>query len=73
MEDSFQITGRAGDKESLPVTIRVLIQSINDQPPIVVNNTGLELWEGSSAIITPSHLGKKLKRIFFRLFFEFLI
>ena len=40
------------NKESLPSTIHVIIDPINDEKPYVVNNTGLELWEGSSAVIT---------------------
>lgn len=55
--DSFEVVGRAGEKDSVPAKIRVVIQAINDQPPVVVNNTGLELWEGSSAIIAPTNLG----------------
>ena len=54
VRDWLTIVVRANsiNKESLPATIHVLIDPINDEKPYVVNNTGLELWEGSSAIIT---------------------
>ncbi|XP_054159667.1 chondroitin sulfate proteoglycan 4-like [Oppia nitens] len=44
------------NKESLPSTIHVSIDPINDETPHVVNNTGLELWEGTSAVLTNTHL-----------------
>ncbi len=44
------------NKESLPSTIHVIIEPINDETPHVVNNTGLELWEGTSSLITNVHL-----------------
>jgi hypothetical protein len=52
------VRGIAGDKESVPAVVRVLVTSVNDEPPHIVNNTGLILWEGSTAVITPAHLGK---------------
>ena len=52
--------GIAGDKESVPAVVRVLVTPVNDEPPHIVNNTGLILWEGSTAVITPTHLGKSV-------------
>jgi hypothetical protein len=52
------IRGIAGDKESVPAVVRVLVTPVNDEPPHIANNTGLILWEGSTAIITSTHLGK---------------
>jgi hypothetical protein len=55
--DQFLVRGIAGDKESVPAVVRILVNPVNDEPPHIVNNTGLVLWEGSTAIITPTHLG----------------
>ena len=52
--------GIAGDKESVPAVVRVLVTPVNDEPPHIVNNTGLVIWEGSTAVITPTHLGKSV-------------
>lgn len=58
--DQFVVRGIAGDKESVPAVVRVLVTPVNDEPPHIVNNTGLILWEGSIAVITPTHLGKSV-------------
>lgn len=57
-EEVFSVVGKAGDKESLPARVRVSINLVNDQLPVVINNTMLRLWRGGSQIITPSHFGK---------------
>lgn len=44
------------EKESLPSTIHISIEPVNDETPNVVNNTGLELWEGTNKVITNTHL-----------------
>ncbi|XP_013781378.1 chondroitin sulfate proteoglycan 4-like, partial [Limulus polyphemus] len=56
--DWFTIVGRAADlsKESAPSTIHARVTPLNDEVPYLVNNTGLEVWEGSSAPITSRHL-----------------
>ncbi|XP_076354877.1 chondroitin sulfate proteoglycan 4-like [Tachypleus tridentatus] len=56
--DWFTVVGRPADlsKESAPSTIHVRVTPINDEVPYLVNNTGLEVWEGSSAPITSRHL-----------------
>jgi hypothetical protein len=56
--DQFAVRGIAGDKESVPAVVRVLVTPVNDEPPHIANNTGLILWEGSTAIITSTHLGE---------------
>jgi hypothetical protein len=58
LEDQFMVRGVAGDKESVPAVVRVLVTPVNDEPPHIANNTGLILWEGSTAIITSTHLGE---------------
>ncbi|XP_069672310.1 chondroitin sulfate proteoglycan 4 [Periplaneta americana] len=54
--DQFVVRGVAGDKESVPATVRVLVTPVNDEPPHIANNTGLTLWEGATAVITSVHL-----------------
>lgn len=56
--DQFMVRVIASDKESVPAVVRVLVTPVNDEPPHIANNTGLILWEGSTAIITYTHLGK---------------
>jgi hypothetical protein len=56
--DQFTVHGIAGDKESVPALVRVLVTPVNDEPPHIANNSGLVLWEGSTAVITSTHLGE---------------
>lgn len=44
-EDSFTLTASAYeiDRRSLPVTISVTVIPVNDEPPILTRNTGLEV------------------------------
>ncbi|KAM4734316.1 chondroitin sulfate proteoglycan 4 [Anableps anableps] len=44
------------ERRSLPVTISVTIIPVNDEPPMVTRNTGLEVLAGEQAIITASML-----------------
>ncbi|XP_067134539.1 LOW QUALITY PROTEIN: chondroitin sulfate proteoglycan 4-like [Centruroides vittatus] len=43
-------------KESAPSTIHVTVELVNDEAPHVVNNTGLEVWEGAVTVISNRHL-----------------
>lgn len=52
------MVAKAGEKESLPAKVRIGIVSVNDELPVIVNNTGLTLWQGGSYVLTSSHLGK---------------
>ena len=56
--DWFTVVARSDslDKESLPATIHIIIQSVNDNAPRIVNNTELFIWANSSAQITNLHL-----------------
>lgn len=56
-EDEFVVIGKVGEKESVPAKVTIIIKPINDQKPVLVANVGLELWAGSSTIISSSHLG----------------
>lgn len=55
-EDEITLVAVAGQKRSIPLTIPIKIIPLNNQKPKLVNNTGLILWEGGSAVITNSML-----------------
>ncbi|KFM72375.1 Chondroitin sulfate proteoglycan 4, partial [Stegodyphus mimosarum] len=44
------------NKESAPSTVHILIEPVNDEVPHIVNNTGLDVWEGDITVITNRHL-----------------
>ncbi|CAG5093715.1 Similar to CSPG4: Chondroitin sulfate proteoglycan 4 (Homo sapiens) [Cotesia congregata] len=54
--DYFQVTITAGDKTSQPVDVWVNIQPVNDQIPVLLNQSVIKLWQGGSSIITSSNL-----------------
>ncbi|GIX96679.1 chondroitin sulfate proteoglycan 4 [Caerostris extrusa] len=56
--DWFTIVANATalNKESSPSTVHVLVEPVNDETPQIVNNTGLDVWEGDVTIITNRHL-----------------
>lgn len=56
-KDEFTVVGKVEEKESVPATVKIKIIGVNDQKPYLVNNNGLELWEGASAIINSNNLG----------------
>ncbi|XP_046998026.1 chondroitin sulfate proteoglycan 4 [Schistocerca americana] len=56
LSDDLVVVGVAGEKRSEPATVRVHVAPVNDEPPTLVNNTGLVVWDGASAVITPAHL-----------------
>lgn len=60
MLDELTVTAVAGEKRSIPVTVVINILPINDQKPRLINNTGLTMWEGGTAVITNSMLGKHI-------------
>ena len=45
------------DKTSIPATLEVKITPVNDAIPTLVNNTGLQVWAGSSVVLSNSELG----------------
>ncbi|XP_068169138.1 chondroitin sulfate proteoglycan 4 [Antennarius striatus] len=57
-EDSFTLSASAYELErrSLPVTISVTVIPVNDEPPKVTRNTGVEVLAGEEADITSSML-----------------
>ncbi|KAG8176707.1 hypothetical protein JTE90_023259 [Oedothorax gibbosus] len=44
------------NKESSPSTVHVVVEPVNDETPHIVNNTGLDVWEGDVTVITNRHL-----------------
>ncbi|XP_039665466.1 chondroitin sulfate proteoglycan 4 [Perca fluviatilis] len=57
-EDSFTLSASAYEieRQSLPVTIAVTVIPVNDEPPQLTRNTGLEVLAGEEADITSSML-----------------
>ncbi|XP_063099516.1 chondroitin sulfate proteoglycan 4 isoform X2 [Cavia porcellus] len=53
LTDSFILVANASemDRQSQPVTFTVTILPINDQPPVLTTNMGLQLWEGATVPI----------------------
>uniref|UniRef100_A0A3Q3VM28 Laminin G domain-containing protein n=1 Tax=Mola mola TaxID=94237 RepID=A0A3Q3VM28_MOLML len=60
-EDSFTLSASAYEIErrSLPVTISVTVIPVNDEPPRLTRNTGLEVLAGEEADITSSMLSSE--------------
>ena len=52
------LVASTGTKTSMPATLIIRILPVNDEMPVLVNNTGLEVWAGSTSPITNRHLGK---------------
>ncbi|XP_051917930.1 chondroitin sulfate proteoglycan 4 [Hippocampus zosterae] len=57
-EDNFTISASVYeiDRRSLPVTVAVTVRPVNDEPPKLTHNTGLEVLAGEEADITSSML-----------------
>ena len=58
LSDKFTLVARTSTKTSVPATVNIQIIPVNDEVPRIVNNTGVEVWAGSSAIITTKNLSK---------------
>ncbi len=43
--------------------MNIQIIPVNDEVPRIVNNTGVEVWAGSSALITTTSLSKLYQKI----------
>ena len=52
------LVASTGTKTSMPAELIIRILPVNDEMPVLVNNTGLEVWAGSTTPITTRHLGK---------------
>ncbi|XP_008588892.1 PREDICTED: chondroitin sulfate proteoglycan 4-like, partial [Galeopterus variegatus] len=53
LADSFILVANASemDRQSRPVAFTITILPVNDQPPILTTNTGLQMWEGATVPI----------------------
>ena len=58
LTDQFTLVARTDLKSSVPAVVKVKVIPVNDETPVLVNNTGLEAWAGSKVIITVDRLGK---------------
>jgi hypothetical protein len=56
--DQLTLVARTRTKTSVPATLLIKIIPVNDETPKLVNNTELEVWAGSSALLTNQILGK---------------
>lgn len=56
--DFATFIAQIGTKTSEPIRVTVSALPVNDHVPKLVNNTGLDMWEGGTAFITNSMLGK---------------
>lgn len=69
LSDEISVVAVAGEKRSIPITVYINVVPINDQKPILVNNTGLTMWEGGAAVITNEMLGNS-KFVFSNVYFK---
>ncbi len=51
------IVAYAGDKESVPTKVNIIVLPVNDEIPVIVNNTGAVVWRGGICNINSSNLG----------------
>ncbi|KAG7201656.1 hypothetical protein KM043_004386 [Ampulex compressa] len=55
-KDSFKMVVIAGEKTSEPFDVWVIVQPINDEVPVLVNKTKLDIWQGGSIILSSAIL-----------------
>ncbi|GAB1864441.1 Chondroitin sulfate proteoglycan 4 [Camponotus japonicus] len=55
-KDSFRMIVTAGDKISEPFDVSIVVQPVNDEVPVLVNRTKLNVWQGGSIILTSTNL-----------------
>ncbi|XP_008843107.1 chondroitin sulfate proteoglycan 4 [Nannospalax galili] len=58
LTDSFVLVANASemDRQSRPMAFTITILPVNDQPPVLTTNTGLQIWEGATVPIPPEAL-----------------
>ncbi|XP_050314134.1 chondroitin sulfate proteoglycan 4 isoform X2 [Anthonomus grandis grandis] len=56
IKDAATFIAQVGERKSEPIKVFVKVVPVNDHVPKLVNNTGLEMWEGGTAVITNSML-----------------
>ena len=64
LSDSFTLVARTRTKTSVPAAVMVQVLPVNDQLPILVNNTKLEMWAGATVVITNDILGTIVQHFF---------
>ncbi|KZC12862.1 Chondroitin sulfate proteoglycan 4, partial [Dufourea novaeangliae] len=55
-KDSFKMVLVAGDKVSEPFEVWVNVQPVDDELPVLVNRTKLNVWQGGRITLTPASL-----------------
>lgn len=61
--DVMTLLATARNKESVPFELEFSVVPVNDEQPMVVTNTGLQVWSGGKYIIKYTDLSK-LSKIF---------
>lgn len=56
--DSMRLVAFGKNKESLPFTLSIEIQPVNDEVPRVTTNTGLQMWVGGKSVLRNSDLSE---------------
>lgn len=54
--DIIKIVAISRNKESIPFDLHISIVAVNDEVPLVVTNTGLQMWIGGKSLIKASDL-----------------
>ncbi|XP_014468132.1 PREDICTED: chondroitin sulfate proteoglycan 4 isoform X2 [Dinoponera quadriceps] len=54
--DSFKMIVTAGDKSSEPFDVSITVQPVNDEIPVLVNRTKINVWQGGSVVVTSANL-----------------
>ena len=55
-EDDMKLTVTAGDKTSQPVELWINVQPVNDELPILVNRSIINVWQGGSVVLDSGRL-----------------
>lgn len=56
--DSMKLVAIGKNKESLPFSLNIEVQPVNDEVPRVTTNTGLQMWIGGKSVLKNSDLSK---------------
>lgn len=56
--DSMTVVAYDGNKESVPTRVNIVVSPVNDEMPVIVNNTGASAWRGGICNINSSNLGE---------------
>lgn len=56
--DTIRIVALSRNKESVPFNLKIEIIPINDEVPLIVTNTGMQMWIGGKSIVKNTDLSK---------------